>query len=192
MRDDVSQNLFLTGQLLLAMPKLREPPFHQAVILICAHTADGAMGIMVNRPLVEPSFPDLLTQLGVEPAPPERHIRLHDGGPVEGRRGFVLHTADWEGEGTLQVDAQLALTASLDVLRTIASGGGPRKGILALGHAAWGSGQLEGEITDNVWLTAPARDLDLIFGDQDAAKWRRAMAVLRVDPGLISDLVGHA
>lgn len=183
---------FLTGQLLLAMPRLRDPPFHQAVILICAHNADGAMGIMVNRPLAGPSFPDLLVQLGVEPVPPGRNMRLHDGGPVEGRRGFVLHTADWTGEGTLRVDERLALTASLDVLRTIAGGGGPLQVMLALGHTGWGGGQLEREITENSWLTVPAEDLEVIFGDQDAAKWRRAMAVLRIDPGLLSDVAGHA
>ncbi len=192
MPDEVSDNRFLTGQLLLAMPQLREAPFHRAVILLCAHTPDGAMGIIVNRPLAGPSFPDLLTQLGVKPVPPGRTVRLYDGGPVEGRRGFVLHTADWMGEGTLRVDGRLALTASLEVLRTIAAGGGPRQVMLALGHAGWGGGQLEREITENSWLTMPADDLEVIFGDQDAAKWRRAMAALRIDPGLLSDVAGHA
>ena len=195
MPDDLknaADDRFLTGQLLLAMPSLREPPFHQAVILVCAHTADGAMGIVVNRPLTGASFPDLLTQLGVEPVPPGRNMRLHDGGPVEGQRGFVLHTSDWTGDGTIRVDERLAVTASLDVLRTIAGGGGPRQVMLALGHAGWGGGQLEREITENSWLTLPATDLEVIFGDQDAAKWRRAMGALRIDPGLLVDVAGHA
>lgn len=188
---DATAERFLTGQLLLAMPQLRDPPFHQAVIVICAHTPDGAMGLIVNRPLSQPSFPDLLEQLGIEP-PHGRSIRLHDGGPVEGQRGFVLHTADWSGEGTLKIDGRLAVTASLDVLRSIATGQGPAQGLLALGHAGWGGGQLEREILDNAWLTVPAGNLDVIFGTEDAAKWRRALATLRIDPARLSNAAGHA
>jgi putative transcriptional regulator len=130
----------MTGQLLIAMPSMTTPHFSQAVIYVCAHTADGAMGIVLNRPLASPSFGDLLEQLEVSPVPPVRRIELFRGGPVDAARGFVLHTSDWTGDGSLMVDGQVALTASLDVLKAIADGGGPRQGFLALGYAGWGPG----------------------------------------------------
>ena len=180
------------GHLLVAMPQMHDERFARSVIYLCAHTSDGAMGIVVNSPLREPSFPDLLRQLNVDPAPPAREIRLCSGGPVEHARGFVLHTSDWTVEGSLQVDGRLALTASVDILRAIAQGGGPRQGILALGYSGWGPGQLDAEIERNAWLSVPVADLGLIFDDDDPGKWRRALAQLRVDPSLLSDAVGHA
>jgi putative transcriptional regulator len=133
---------FLTGQLLIAMPSMADERFQQSVIYMCAHTPEGAMGLVLNRPIVKPTFDDLLKQLNVEPLPPVRQIKLCAGGPVENARGFVLHTSDWTGEGSLQVDGGMALTASLDVLKVIAEGGGPRECVLALGYAGWGPGQL--------------------------------------------------
>src|SRR6201986_510023 len=114
--DPASPDGFLTGQLLIAMPAMADPRFSQSVIYMCAHTPEGAMGLIVNRPVVKPTFEDLLKQLKVEPHPPAREIRLGAGRPVENARGFVLHTIDWTGEGSLRVDEALALTASLDVL----------------------------------------------------------------------------
>ena len=181
----------LTGQLLIAMPTMDDPRFAQSVIYLCAHTEDGAMGLVLNRPLVSPTFEDLLRQLDVSPTPPARKITLCDGGPIDGARGFVLHTADWTGDGSLQVDDSVALTASLDVLKAIAAGEGPRAGLLALGYASWGAGQLDEEIFSNVWLSAPAT-IDLVFDDDYATKWRRAFASLRVDPALLSGVAGHA
>lgn len=182
---------FLTGQLLIAMPAMADPRFSQSVIYLCAHTADGAMGIVVNRPLQKPSFDDLLRQLEVAPTPPARRIRLCAGGPVENARGFVLHTTDWTGEGSLKVSDGLALTASLDVLKAIAGGGGPREGILALGYAGWGPGQLDAEIHQNAWLSAPA-DEPLVFDADHDTKWRRALGKLKIDPILLSGVAGHA
>lgn len=181
----------LTGQLLIAMPAMITPHFAQAVIYICAHTLEGAMGIVLNRPLASPSFADLLEQLQVTPVPPVREIDLFRGGPVDSARGFVLHTADWTGDGSLMVDDALALTASLDVLKAIADGGGPRHGFLALGYAGWGPGQLDKEMTENAWLSAPA-SVDIVFDTEHETKWRRAMAILKVDPILLSGLAGHA
>jgi putative transcriptional regulator len=181
----------LTGQVLIAMPSMGDPRFAQSVIFLCAHTSEGAMGIVVNSPLASPSFEDLLRQLKVDPVPPARSIRLCRGGPVENARGFVLHTTDWTGDGSLRVDESLALTASLDILKAIATGGGPQQGLLALGYAGWGPGQLDYEIQQNAWLSAPA-DLDLIFDTAHDTKWRRALAKLRVDPLLLSDAAGHA
>ncbi|MBN9510270.1 MAG: YqgE/AlgH family protein [Alphaproteobacteria bacterium] len=180
-----------TGQLLIAMPTMGDPRFAQSVIYICAHTDEGAMGIVVNRPLASPSFSDLLTQLGVDPVPPARSIRLCQGGPVDHARGFVLHTADWTGDGSLRVDAQTALTASLDILKAIAAGGGPAQGMLALGYAGWGPGQLEAEFAQNAWLSVSA-DPALLFDDEHDTKWRRAFAKLHVDPLLLSPSAGRA
>jgi putative transcriptional regulator len=182
----------LTGQLLIAMPAMNTPHFSQTVIYLCAHTSDGAMGIVLNRPLASPSFDDLLTQLEVLPVPPMRRIELFRGGPVDSGRGFVLHTTDWTGDGSLQVDGRVALTASLEVLKAIADGGGPAQGLLALGYAAWGPGQLDQEMQENVWLSAPATSVDLLFDSEHETKWRRAMAILRVDPLLLSGVAGHA
>lgn len=182
---------FLTGQLLIAMPAMADPRFAQSVIFVCAHTADGAMGLIVNRPIEQPSFDDMLRQLDITPVPPARRIRLHQGGPVENARGFVLHTADWSGDGSLRVDDSLVLTASLDILKAIAAGGGPERGLLALGYAGWGPGQLEQEIQQNAWLSAPAL-LDVLFDRDHETKWRRALASLHIDPLLLSGAAGHA
>jgi putative transcriptional regulator len=181
----------LIGQLLVAMPTLTDPRFAQSVIYVCAHTADGAMGLVINRPLAKPSFDELLVQLEIAPVPPARRIRLCVGGPVDNARGFVLHTSDWTGEGSLRVNDELALTASLDVLKVIAEGGGPRAGFLALGYAGWGPGQLDAEFQQNAWLSVPA-DEALVFGDDHDTKWRRALALLHIDPLLLSGAAGHA
>jgi putative transcriptional regulator len=190
-RKPISPDPFFTGQLLVAMPTLIDPPFAQSVIYVCAHTPDGAMGLVVNRPLVKPSFDELLQQLDIAPMPPARRIRLCVGGPVDNARGFVLHTTDWIGEGSLQVNDDLALTASLDVLKAIAEGGGPAEGMLALGYAGWGPGQLDAEIQQNAWLSVPA-DRSLVFSDEADTKWRRALGLLRIDPFLLSETAGHA
>jgi putative transcriptional regulator len=189
--DDDAPEGFLTGQLLIAMPSMADQRFQQSVIYMCAHTPEGAMGLVLNRPIVKPTFDDLLQQLNVEPLPPVRQIKLCAGGPVENARGFVLHTSDWTGEGSLKVDGGMALTASLDVLKVIAEGGGPRECVLALGYAGWGPGQLDQEIHQNAWLSVPA-DETLLFDGEHDTKWRRAFAKLRVDPLLLSGTAGHA
>jgi putative transcriptional regulator len=188
-QDDFASSL--TGQVLIAMPAMGDPRFAQAVIYLCDHSSNGAMGIIVNRPLETPSFEDLLRQLSIDPVPPARTIRLCSGGPVDNARGFVLHSTDWTGEGSLRVDERFALTASLDILKAIAGGGGPLQGVLALGYAGWGPGQLDAEMQQNAWLSAPA-DPTLVFDGDHATKWRRALAVLRIDPLLLSGVAGHA
>jgi putative transcriptional regulator len=182
---------WLTGQVLIAMPAMRDPRFVQTVIFICAHTAEGAMGVVLNRPLKRPRFADLLEQLGVEPNPPKREIRLGTGGPVDDNRGFVLHSADWTADGSLPVDGDYVLTANLEVLHAIASGGGPQRGILLLGYAGWEAGQLDEEIKQNAWLSA-APDEALVYDSQDQTKWARALAKLRIDPGMLSGEAGRA
>ena len=182
---------FLTGQILIAMPAMADPRFSQCVIYMCAHTPEGAMGLVLNRPVVRPTFADLLKQLKVVPSPPARQVRLCAGGPVENARGFVLHTVDWVGEGSLRVNDELALTASLDVLQAIAGGGGPRECVLALGYAGWGPGQLDREMQENAWLSGPA-DEPLLFDAEHDTKWRRAFARLNVDLSMLSHVAGHA
>ena len=182
---------YLTGQLLIAMPSLRDENFAQGVIFVCAHSDEGAMGLLLNRPLRTPTFEGLLQQLDVQPSPPARRIQLCQGGPMDGARGFVLHTTDWTGDGSLRVDERVALTASLDVLQALAAGEGPDQGLLALGYASWGPGELDAEIQQNAWLSAPA-DLGLVFDAQHGTKWRRALATLKVDPLLLSPAAGHA
>ena len=182
---------FLTGQLLIAMPAMEDPRFAHSVIYLCAHTPEGAMGLVLNRPLQRPKFDELLRQLEVAPVPPARRIRLCAGGPMDNARGFVLHTTDWTGEGSLRVDDTVALTASLDVLKEIAEGRGPREGLLALGYAGWGPGQLDAEIQQNAWLSVPA-DETIVFDGDDDTKWRRALAKLNIDPLLLSGAAGHA
>ena len=181
----------LAGRLLIAMPGTPGPDFEQSVILVCAHTADGAMGLVLNRPLVEPDFNDLLKQLKVEPQPPIRALRLVSGGPVDHDRGFVLHSKDWLGEGSVHVDDSLALTASLDILHEVAEGRGPTEALLALGYAGWGPGQLDQELQNNFWLVAEPTQ-DILFDEASTTKWRRALAVLQVDPALLSSQAGRA
>ncbi len=181
----------LTGQLLIAMPAMEDPNFVQSVVYLCAHSADGAMGIVINRPLRRPSFAELLRQLELSPVPPVRDVRLIEGGPVEHGRGFVLHSADWSGEGSLKVNARVALTASLDVLKAIAEGGGPKESVLALGYAGWGPGQLDAEMQQNAWLSVDA-DEALVFDDANDTKWRRALATMKIDPILLSGTAGRA
>ena len=183
----------LTGRLLVAMPGIGDPRFERAVILMCAHSPDYAMGIAVNRPMDGLSVPDLLERLGVasQIQLPEHPVLA--GGPVERERGFVLHTDDYAApESTMTVADGIALTATREVLEAMASGSdGPRHAILALGCAGWSSGQLEREIKENVWLTCDP-DEDLIFDDDHDTKWSRALAKIGVSAAHLSGQSGRA
>jgi putative transcriptional regulator len=189
--DDPGGDGFLTGQLLIAMPTMSDPRFARSVICLCAHNAEGAMGIVLSRPIVRPSFDELLQQLEIKPVPSLRQIPMCSGGPVDAGRGFMLHTTDWTGEGSLTVNGTLALTATLDVLRVVAAGEGPRKCMLALGYAGWGPGQLDQELQDNAWLSTESEE-GLIFDSAYDTKWRRAMGLMNIDPLLLSETAGHA
>jgi putative transcriptional regulator len=182
---------WLTGQILVAMPTLQDPRFTQTVIFICAHTEEGAMGVVLNRPLRRVKFGDLLGQLGIEPNPPQREMRLGTGGPVDDNRGFVLHSADWAGEGSLRVSEQYTLTANQEVLQVVAAGGGPARGLLVLGYAGWDAGQLDEEIRQNAWLSVPA-DEAIVYDEDYTTKWARALAKLKIDPGMLSGTAGRA
>jgi putative transcriptional regulator len=181
----------LSGQLLVAMPQMSDPRFARAVVYLCAHSSDGAMGLVVNRLIDSLTFGNLLSQLGVEAEGGPADMPVHFGGPVESSRGFVLHSSDYLQDSTLVIDDEIALTATIDVLRAIASGAGPRHRVLALGYAGWAPGQLDAEIQANGWLLVPA-DLDLVFGDENNAKWERAIAKIGIDLSLLSSEAGHA
>ncbi len=182
---------YLTGQLLIAMPNMRDPRFTRTVIYVCAHNADGAMGLVVNRLVGSVTFPDLLKQLGIDTDATSEEIRVHFGGPVESGRGFVLHSGEYHHDSTLQVAEQMALTATIDILQDMAKGCGPRRSLLALGYAGWGAGQLDAEIQSNGWLIVAA-DEQLVFDEDLDNKWERAIAKLGVDPALLSSEAGHA
>jgi len=190
-RSTGNANPYLTGQLLVAMPQMRDPRFARSVIYICAHNADGAMGLVVNRRVGSITFDDLLKQLNIGPNKRHDEIRIHFGGPVEQGRGFVLHSSDYMQSGTLRVDDQVALTATLDILKEMAAGGGPRRSLLALGYAGWGPGQLDAEIQANGWLSV-ASDEALIFDADLDHKWERAIGKIGIDFSMLSGDAGHA
>jgi putative transcriptional regulator len=182
----------LTGKLILAMPAMGDPRFDRAVILICVHTQEGAMGLILNRPVPDLSFADLLTQLKIPRGDLGRDIRIHSGGPVERGRGFVLHSTDYGGgQATTMVAGTYGMTATLDVLEALARGKGPAQAFLALGYTGWGPGQLEAEIARNDWLTAEASD-GLIFGTEDPRKWAQALQAMGIEPLTLSSSAGRA
>ncbi|MCX8508162.1 MAG: YqgE/AlgH family protein [Rhodobacteraceae bacterium] len=182
----------LAGKLLVAMPGMGDMRFDHSVIFLCAHSAGGAMGLIVNKPAEDLAFADLLEQLKIPQSPQMRDIRIHLGGPVDHGRGFVLHSADYRGEGTtLQVDGRFAMTATLDILQALAEGRGPERSLLALGYAGWGPEQLEREIGQNGWLTCDASE-ELVFGDRHPAKWAAALHSLGINPLALSAAAGRA
>ncbi len=176
---------YLEGHCLIAMPTMGDERFARTLVYMCAHNEDGAMGLVVNKPLDDLSFCDLLTQLGIDQGPAADAIRLHFGGPVETGRGFVLHSDDYSNDGTLPIAEGVSLTATVDVLRAMSQGAGPRRSLLALGYAGWAPGQLDAEIQGNGWLTCEA-DEDLIFGQNLSAKWNKALGKIGIDPGMLT------
>lgn len=185
-------SLDLTGQLLVAMPGMGDPRFEHAVIFICAHSQDGAMGLMINKPARDLRLVDVLDRLEIELSPSEAKMPVHIGGPVQTERGFVLHSDDYRsGLESLHVCDGFSMTATQDILEDIARGEGPDRALFALGYAGWGPDQLEGEIAHNGWLTCPT-DLTLVFEQADDEKWQAALASLGVDPLGLSSTAGHA
>lgn len=188
---------FLDDQFLIAMPGMKDDRFARAVIYICAHSDEGAMGLIINQ-TQSMLFPDLLVQLGV--LKEQEAIRLPDkakgfpvrnGGPVDRSRGFVLHSDDYKVESSLPVSDQVCLTATVDILRAISAGKGPRHALMALGYAGWGAGQLESEIAENGWLTCRATK-ELLFDTDIDRKYDRVMASLGIDLAHLSTASGHA
>lgn len=188
---------FLDGHFLIAMPGMKDDRFARAVIYICAHSDEGAMGLIINQPQ-QLQFPDLLVQLGlldeqeIIRLPQEaRDFVVRHGGPVDRSRGFVLHSGDYKVESSLPVSPDICLTATVDILRAISTGRGPSRALMALGYSGWAAGQLEREIADNGWLTCPARP-ELLFDADMERKYDRLLAVIGIDLTRLSTTAGHA
>jgi putative transcriptional regulator len=189
---------YLDGQLLIAMPGMSDPRFDRSVIYMCAHSEQGAMGIIINKTTPMMSFGELLSQLDLKGedalAPPDELMQMPVlfGGPVEQGRGFVLHTSDYfTADSSLPVAENIALTATVDILRAMAKGEGPQRAVLALGYAGWAPGQLENEIQHNGWLTCQA-DEELVFGLDFDDRYTAALRKLKIDPAMLSSDSGHA
>ncbi len=190
---------YLDGQCLIAMPGMRDERFQRTVVYVCAHSDEGAMGLVINRSAPELQLAELLVQLGIVDQGSEirlpaasQGVQVLRGGPVETGRGFVLHSSDYFMESsTLPIDDGVCLTHTIDVLRAIASGDGPRQAFLALGYAGWGAGQLENEIQANGWLHCEA-DAELLFDLALDTKYQRALSKLGIEPGRLSVAAGRA
>lgn len=192
LNNPLSQGPYLTGQLLLAMPTMGDPRFERSVIYICSHSPQGAMGLMVNRLMAGASFAGLLEQLQLSVEAPVPPLDVLAGGPVEPGRGFVLHSPEYsQGENSRQVGEDVMLTATLDILRDLASGAGPEKALICLGYAGWSPGQLEQEIMANGWLSAPP-SANLLFDVPLAHKWPKALDLLGVSISALSQTAGLA
>lgn len=191
MTEETIETGYLDGKLLVAMPTMSDPRFERAVILLCAHSESGAMGILLNKTLDALSFTELLEQLDIPEVGDASQIKVHFGGPVDTERGFVVHSTDLLHDTTLVIGDGMALTATIDMLKSIAKGAGPDNSFLALGYAGWGPGQLEQELQQNGWLVV-VPDLDIVFGAALDQKWQAAVTKLGVDPALLSGDIGHA
>lgn len=193
----LSKRGFLDGHFLIAMPGMKDDRFARSVVYICAHSEEGAMGLIINQTQQMP-FPDLLVQLGILdekdvirlPAS-ARDFIVRNGGPVDRSRGFVLHSGDYKVESSLPVSPDICLTATIDILRAISKGRGPRKALMALGYAGWSPGQLEREIAENGWLTCPAQT-ELLFDTDIDTKYDRTLASIGIDLMRLSPTAGHA
>lgn len=182
----------LTGKLLIAMPGMGDPRFEHSVVFICEHNEQGAMGLIVNKPAPEISMAELFEQLSIETGATEPDMPVHFGGPVEGGRGFVLHSPDYSSKlQSLAIGDAFCMTATLDILEDIAAGAGPKDALMMLGYSGWGPDQLEAEISMNGWLTAEAGP-DLVYGLPDEAKWEAALKTLGIDPLTLSASAGRA
>ncbi len=181
---------YLCGQLLIATPLVNETCFEKSLIYICSHSAEGAMGVLVNNVLNDITCSELLDQLNIKDAirylPP-----IHFGGPVDTSRGFILHTNDYATNNTLIINENIALTATIDILQDIVAGKGPSKSLIALGCAGWKAGQLEEEIKGNSWICTTATE-ELIFGNNNHQKWGNSTRALGVDFIRYSTVAGHA
>jgi putative transcriptional regulator len=184
---------FLEGKLLIALPGMTDPRFDRSVIFMCAHSVEtGAMGICINRPIDGLDFTSLIDELEIETGPETPDLPVLYGGPVDSGRGFVLHSADYESEeSTLPITEEVSLTATLDILRAIAHGRGPRRALFALGYAGWGEGQIEQEIQANAWVHCDA-DSEILFDESDRDKWAAALGKLGIDVSRLTANAGRA
>jgi putative transcriptional regulator len=193
--DGEDKKNFMAGRILLAMPGMADPRFHRAVIFVCAHDSNGAMGIVVNHRLPGLELHELMRQLQINPVITDANTGagqpVMSGGPVETARGFVLHSPDFRQSDTIRINDSFSVTATVDALKAIATGKGPNAMLFALGYAGWGAGQLDKELQANAWLVADA-DPELIFTAIPDLKWETAIRKMGIEPGMLSDVAGHA
>ena len=180
----------LTGQFLISMPSLEDDRFEKTVIYMCAHSKDGAMGIIINKKIDYDLYPDLLEQLGIDKPLEDKKLYIRYGGPVESGRGFVLHSDEVIQKETLTIDKGVALTSTSEFFEDLSRGNGPKNSILALGYAGWGPGQIEKELASNSWMTLKA-DSDFIFDEKVNNKWKDAFNLLGIDASKLSIFSGN-
>ncbi len=189
------KSTFLAGKLLLAMPGLGDPRFQRAVIFICAHDENGAMGLVVNNTLPGLNFTDIIEKIKIPGETrnvlEELEIPVYGGGPVEPARGFLLHSSDFRQADTIQINDEFSVTGTVDALKAIASGNGPQKMLFILGYAGWSAGQLDGELQQNAWLTVEA-DQEIVFETANQAKWESSLKKIGVHPSMLSSFSGRA
>lgn len=194
-KDNSSEFTSLKGQLLLAMPQMNDPRFHRSVIFMAVHDEKGAMGMVINNPLPSPDFEEVLRQVGVSSEKPldekVRNMLVLAGGPVQGVHGFLLHSSDFAQKNTIHIDDLFSISGTVDALRSIVNGYRPELMLFTLGYAGWGEGQLEKELQDNVWLTAPASH-EIVFMSRPDEMWENAFALIGVNPGMLSGFSGRA
>jgi putative transcriptional regulator len=187
----MSRSAYLSNQFLIAMPGLEDPNFFHSVTYICEHNEEGALGLVINRPL-QMQLGEILRHINLDHAEPEaQQIAIHLGGPVQQDRGFVLHEPLGDWDATLKVTDRIGITSSIDILEAIAQKRGPERSLIALGYAGWGAGQLEREMAENAWLSGPA-DPEILFSTPDEERWKAAAASLGIDLDLLSGEAGHA
>ena len=180
----------LTGKILISLPNMKDIRFYKSVIYICAHSKDGAMGIIINKSLELELYPDLLLQLGIDKKKVNKKILLQYGGPIETGRGFVLHTDDFIKNESMKIDAGVVLTNTADIFEDLSKGKGPKISMLALGYAGWGAGQLEQEIIDNGWMLSSVNS-NFIFDESATTKWKKAYEILKINPYALSSSLGR-
>ena len=181
----------LTGKLLISMPSLQDERFYKTVIYMCAHSSEGAMGIIINKKIDYDLYPDLLEQLGIDKPLGSKKLYVRYGGPVESGRGFVLHSDEVIQKETLSIDKGVALTSTSEFFDDLSKGKGPKNSILALGYAGWGPGQLEDEIIKNSWMTLAVKT-SFLFDEEVSRKWAEAYKIIGVDPNNLSFKSGRA
>jgi len=187
------ETVLLTGKLLIAMPSMGDPRFTRSVVYLCSHNADGALGLIINKKIDALSFPKILSQLNIENLDQENNDarEIYFGGPVETERGFILHSLEYQSEFTLLIDEKIGMTASVEIIKALARGNGPKQSLVALGYAGWGPGQLDKELQENAWLNVDA-DMDLTFSENYDEKWDKALNKVGVSAALLSTESGRA
>lgn len=191
MKPESAHNPYLAGKLLVAMPQMDDPRFHKAVIFLCAHDANGAMGLVINHTLPGLELSELLTQLHIEGQVHGDDVPVMSGGPVETARGFILHKGQFRKVDSLEIKGDIYVTGTVEALKAVAQGQGPEEMLFILGYSGWTAGQLDAEMKQNSWLVADA-DPEVIFSAEPEDRWERAIKKIGIDPNMLSGDTGRA